>query len=67
MGVCGEERIKEKIEEKNEVITGYKPIPLEILNKILKSVCKITKNLKKGIILEMDFSLLFRFFKITFN
>jgi len=42
MGLCGEERTKSKIEEKDEVITRYKPIPLEILNKILKSICKIT-------------------------
>ena len=48
MGLCGEERTKSKIEEKDEVITRYKPIPLEILNKILKSICKINIKSEKG-------------------
>ena len=33
-------------EIKNEVFTGHKPIPLKIVNKVFKSICKITINIK---------------------
>ena len=34
--------------EKNEVITRHKPVPLEIVNKVMKSMCKITIKTEKG-------------------
>ena len=33
---------------KNEVFTGHKPIPVKIINKVMKSICKITIETKKG-------------------
>ena len=33
---------------KSEVFTGHKPIPVNIINKVMKSICKITIETKKG-------------------
>ena len=33
---------------KSEVFTGHKPIPVKIINKVMKSICKITIETKKG-------------------
>ena len=44
MGIC-ESKVQKKEDRKdgkNEVITGHKPIPLKIANKVTKAVCKIT-------------------------
>ena len=38
-----------KIGTKSEVIMGHRPIPLKIANKVMKSICKITIDTKKGI------------------
>ena len=38
-----------KIGTKSEVIMGHRPIPLKIANKVMKSICKITIDSKKGI------------------
>ena len=34
---------------KDEVFTGHKPIPIKIVNKVMKSICKITVKTKEGI------------------
>ena len=33
---------------KSEVFTGHKPVPVKIINKVMKSICKITIETKKG-------------------
>ena len=38
-----------KIDGKNEVIIGSKPIPLKIANKVNKAICKITIETNEGI------------------
>ena len=38
-----------KIGTKSEVIMGHRPVPLKIANKVMKSICKITIDSKKGI------------------
>ena len=37
-----------KIEKQPEKYTGHKPIPVKIVNKVLKSICKITVETKEG-------------------
>ena len=34
---------------KDEIYTGHKPIPINIINKVLKSICKINIIKNKGI------------------
>ena len=58
MGICQEERHKEKHQKlyieyeptmtRLELYTGHKPVPMNIANQALKSICKIiveTKNI----------------------
>ena len=33
---------------KNEVFTGHKPISVKIVNKVMKSICKITIKSERG-------------------
>ena len=44
MGICESKMSKneDKNDGKNEVITGHMPIPVKIVNKVTKAVCKIT-------------------------
>ena len=35
-------------EAKDEVLTGHKPIPMNIANKVMKSICKIIIQIGKG-------------------
>ena len=35
---------------KSELFTGHKPIPVKIINKVMKSICKITLETKEGIL-----------------
>ena len=44
MGICGEMRNKRELEVLNE----HKPIPLNIANKVMKAICKIIIETKKG-------------------
>ena len=41
MGICGEGRKRIK-----EVSTGHKPIPIDIVNTVIKSICKISIKMK---------------------
>ena len=61
---------------KDEVFTGHKPIPIKIVNKVMKSICKITVKTKEGIVYGTGFFLnysynlffpkFFPFFQILF-
>ena len=33
---------------KSEIFTGHKPVPVKIINKVMKSICQITIETKKG-------------------
>ena len=39
----------------DEVYTGHKPVPLNIANKVLKSICKIIITMDEGIIYGTGF------------
>ena len=39
-------KIGSKSEKESEAYTGHKPIPVQIVNKVLKSICKITVEKK---------------------
>ena len=58
MGACGSKEEKDEMKKelknklkngKNEVIIGHKPIPVKIVNKVIKSICKITIETNQGI------------------
>ena len=34
-------KMKENEEAKDEMLTGHRPIPIKLLDKVLKSICKI--------------------------
>ena len=41
---------------KSEIFTTHKPIPVKIINKVMKSICKITIETEKGVLyMEPDF------------
>ena len=44
-----------KIGTKSEVIMGHRPVPLKIANKVMKSICKITIDSKKELLMELVF------------
>ena len=51
MGVCGENRNQNKMinKTKNDIIfSGHKQIPVNISNKVMKSICKIKVNDEEG-------------------
>ena len=51
MGACGENKDNRKFIKKfkNDIIfSGYKKVPTKIINKVKKSICKITIETKKG-------------------
>ena len=33
---------------KSEIFTGHKPVPVKIINQVMKSICQITIETKKG-------------------
>ena len=50
MGTCGETKNKSKKRSegaKSEVFTGHKPVPVRIINKVMKFICKITIETKE--------------------
>ena len=62
MGICNTKEKKPELiqginsESKNpELYARYKPIPISIMNKALKSICKITVKTNKGIIFGNGF------------
>ena len=46
MGVCGENADRRT---KSELMTGHKPVPIKIINKVMKAICKIKVTQKEGI------------------
>ena len=48
------DKSKFKNEIKIEVFTGHKPFPAKIIYKVMKSICKIMIETKKGIYFELD-------------
>ena len=44
-----------KSEKESEAYTGHKPIPVKNVDKVLKSICKITVETKKGILYGTGF------------
>ena len=42
---------------KSEIFTTHKPIPVKIINKVMKSICKITIETKKGVLYGTGFFL----------
>ena len=53
MGIC----IKNSQHRINEILIGSKPIPIKIVNKVMKSICKITIKTKEKIAYGIGFFL----------
>ena len=59
MGVTGQSKDQRTFnkEIKSELFTTHKPIPVKIVNKVMKSICKITIKTRKGILYGTGFFL----------